>query len=176
MLVAREVPPFGGDTMFANMYAAYEALSPGMQRLLDGLRAVNSSALADVSKTREDRIRDSGGERRAASTSPSTRSCARTRRPGARRCTSTSRTRVRFVDMTEDESRPLLRFLFEHSVRPEFTCRFRWQVGLARAVGQPLRDAQPDQRLPRLHPPDAPHHPRRRRSPLTRPLQALSPA
>ncbi len=52
LLVAREIPPRGGDTEFASMYAAYDALSPGMQRLLDGLRAVNSSALADVSKTR----------------------------------------------------------------------------------------------------------------------------
>src|SRR5207344_3456632 len=60
MLVAREVPPYGGDTMWANMYAAYESLSPGMQRMLDGLRAVNSSAMADVSATREDRLRDSG--------------------------------------------------------------------------------------------------------------------
>ena len=74
---------------------------------------------------------------------------------------------LRFAGMTEDESRPLLQFLFEHSVRPEFTCRFRWQVGLARALGQPVRDAQPDQRLPRPHPPDAPHQPRRRHAPLT---------
>ena len=58
MLIARDVPPFGGDTLFANMYLAYETLSPGMRRLLDGLVAVNSSAKADVTKTREDRIRD----------------------------------------------------------------------------------------------------------------------
>ena len=58
MLVAREVPPYGGETFFANMYLAYETLSAGMRRLLDGLVAVNSSAKADVTKTREDRIRD----------------------------------------------------------------------------------------------------------------------
>src|SRR5580658_10153407 len=58
MLVAREVPPHGGDTLFANMYLAYESLSPGLRRVLDRLVAVNSSAKADVTKTREDRMRD----------------------------------------------------------------------------------------------------------------------
>src|SRR5438477_11813932 len=60
MLVAREVPPQGGDTLFANMYLAYERLSAGLRDLLDGLVAVNSSAKADVTQTREDRIRDHG--------------------------------------------------------------------------------------------------------------------
>jgi taurine dioxygenase len=58
MLIAREVPPYGGDTLFANMYLAWGTLSPGLQRMLDGLIAINSSAKADVTKTREDRLRD----------------------------------------------------------------------------------------------------------------------
>jgi taurine dioxygenase len=128
MLIAREVPPRGGDTMWASMYAAYEALSPGMQRLLDGLRAVNSSALADVSKTREDRIRDTGSadERDFVAEHPVVRTHPETGRKAL--FVNVAHT-ARFADMTEDESRPLLRFLFEHSVRPEFTCRFRWQRG-----------------------------------------------
>ena len=128
MLIAREVPPFGGDTMFSNMYAAYEALSPGMQRLLEGLRAVNSSAMADVSKTREDRIRDSGdrGDREYLSEHPVVRTHPETGRKAL--YVNVAHT-LRFVDMTEDESRPLLRFLFEHSIRPEFTCRFQWRAG-----------------------------------------------
>src|SRR6185295_14759017 len=59
MLIAREVPPHGGDTLFANTYLAYDTLSEGMKRMLDGLIAVNHSAKADVTRTREDRLRDS---------------------------------------------------------------------------------------------------------------------
>jgi taurine dioxygenase len=130
MLVAREVPPHGGDTMWSNMYAAYETLSAGMQRLLENLRALNSSALADVSKTREDRIRDSGdgdgGEREFLSEHPVVRTHPETGRKAL--YVNVAHT-LRFVDMTEEESRPLLRFLFEHSIRPELTCRFQWRAG-----------------------------------------------
>jgi taurine dioxygenase len=129
LLVAREVPPVGGDTMWANMYAAYEALSPAMREVLDGLRAVNSSSLADVSKTREDRIRDGGAEVETSeylAEHPVVRTHPETGRKAL--YVNVAHT-ARFAGMTEEESRPLLRFLFEHSVKPEFTCRFRWQVG-----------------------------------------------
>ena len=129
MLVAREVPPQGGDTLFANMYLAYESLSPGMRRLLDGLVAVNSSAKADTTKTREDRMRDGAN--------PAARKQYVAEHPVVRTHPETGRKALyvngghtlRFKGMTEEESAPLLRFLFAHQARPEFTCRFRWQVG-----------------------------------------------
>jgi taurine dioxygenase len=129
MLVAREVPPYGGDTLFANMYLAYETLSPGMRRMLDGLVGVNSSAKAHVTKTREDRIRDGArpvAQREYVAEHPVVRTHPETGRealyvnPGHT---------VRFKDMTEAESAPLLQYLFAHQQRPEFTCRFRWEVG-----------------------------------------------
>ena len=127
MLLAREVPPFGGDTLFANQYAAYEALSEGMRRLLDGLRAENNSAKANVTRTREDRIRTDGREAQAlVAEHPVVRTHPETRRKAL--YVNSGHT-VRFVGMTEEESRPLLEYLFQHQVRPEFTCRFQWQVG-----------------------------------------------
>jgi alpha-ketoglutarate-dependent taurine dioxygenase len=128
LLVAREIPPRGGDTEFASMYAAYDALSSGMKDLLDGLRAVNSSALADVSKTREDRIRDSGAEsdKEYVSEHPVVRTHPETGRKAL--YVNIAHTE-RFVDMTTDESKPLLQYLFAHSIRPEFTRRFRWEPG-----------------------------------------------
>lgn len=129
MLLAREVPPFGGDTLFANQYLAYEALSPGLQRLLAGLRAINSSAKADVSKTREDRISGAGRDD-ARSTYEAEHPVVRTHPETGRKSlyVNVAHT-VRFAGMTEAESAPLLRFLHEHQVRPEFTCRFGWAVG-----------------------------------------------
>jgi taurine dioxygenase len=121
LLLAREVPPQGGDTLFANQVAAYDALSDGMKRLLDGLRCVNSSAKADTSRTREDRIAEGGrGDHPAVRVHPET---------GRRALYMNSAHTVRFAGMTEDESAPLLRFLHEHQKKEEFTCRFHWQAG-----------------------------------------------
>ena len=129
MLLAREVPPFGGDTLFASQYAAYEALSEGMRKLLAPLRAVSSSAKADVSKTREDRIASDGradARREYVATHPVVRTHPETGRQAL--FVNVAHT-VRFEGMTEEESAPLLQFLYQHQVRPEFTCRFSWRPG-----------------------------------------------
>jgi taurine dioxygenase len=129
MLIAREVPPAGGDTEFANMYMAYETLSDGMRLMLDGLVAVNSSAAADVSRTREDRIKDSAradARKEYHATHPVVRVHPET---GRRALYVNVAHTVAFQGMTAEESAPLLRYLFRHQVRPEFTCRFRWQPG-----------------------------------------------
>jgi taurine dioxygenase len=126
MLIAREVPPYGGDTEFASQYLAYEALSDGMKRLLAGLKAVNSSAKADVSRTREDRIKEQGGEsKELVGIHPVVRTHPETGRKAL--YLNVAHT-VRFDGMTEEESAPLLQYLFRHQVRPEFTCRFAWRV------------------------------------------------
>ncbi|RPH74946.1 MAG: taurine dioxygenase [Candidatus Rokuibacteriota bacterium] len=129
MLVAREVPPAGGDTEFANMYLAYETLSEGMKRLIHGLVAVNSSAAADVSRTREDRLKDSAradARKEYSAAHPVVRVHPET---GRRALYVNVAHTVHFEGMTEEESAPLLQYLYRHQVRPEFTCRFRWRPG-----------------------------------------------
>lgn len=125
MLVAREVPAYGGDTLFASGYAAYDALSPGMKKLLEPLRALNSSSKADKTRTREDK--KPGGERQLLeSEHPVVRTHPET---GRKALYVNGGHTVRFADMTEEESVGLLTYLFEHQVRPEFTCRFSWKPG-----------------------------------------------
>jgi len=129
MLLAREVPPAGGDTLFASMYLAYETLSDGMKRLLAGLRAVNSSAKADASRTREDRIAERGrADARALyeAAHPVVRVHPETGRKAL--YVNVAHT-IRFEGMTEEESAPLLGYLYRHQIRPELTCRFRWRPG-----------------------------------------------
>ena len=128
MLLAREVPPHGGDTLFANQYLAYETLSQGMKTLLESLSAVNSSAKADVSKTREDRIKTDGKSdpREYVAEHPAVRTHPETGRKAL--YVNVAHT-ARFKDMTDEESASLLQFLFQHQVKPEFTCRFQWRVG-----------------------------------------------
>ena len=129
LLLAREVPPAGGDTLFANMYLACETLSDGMRAMLERLTAINSSAKADVSRTREDRVRSSPkdiGERVFEAEHPVLRTHPETGRKAL--YVNVAHTQ-RFGGMTEAESAPLLNYLLGHLTKPEFTCRFRWRPG-----------------------------------------------
>jgi len=129
MLIARVVPPYGGDTMFANMHLAYEALSPGMKRMLEGLVAVNSSALAEASQTREDRLRENANADRAEEYSAE-HPVVRTHPETGRKALYVNPAHtLRFKNMSVEESAPLLHYLFQHAIRPEFTCRFSWSPG-----------------------------------------------
>ncbi len=127
MLYAVEIPPYGGDTLFANQYLAYETLSDGLKQTLAGLVGVNSSTQAEASRTREDRLRELGaavkvlvGKHPVVRTHPET---------GRKALYVNGGHTTHFEGWTEGESRPLLDYLFEHQIRPEFTCRFRWEPG-----------------------------------------------
>ena len=127
MLYAVEIPPYGGDTLFANQYLAYETLSEGLKKTLGSLVAINTSAKAEVSKTREDRLRDAGAELKVlVGGHPVLRTHPETKRKAL--YVNVAHT-TQFKDWTERESEALLAFLFEHQVKPEFTCRFRWEPG-----------------------------------------------
>ncbi|MEO7726221.1 MAG: TauD/TfdA family dioxygenase [Burkholderiales bacterium] len=129
LLLAREVPPAGGDTLFANQYLAFEALSDGLKRTLAGLSAVASSARADVSKTREDRLKTDGrddAKKEYSAEHPVVRTHPETGRKSL--YVNVAHT-ARFQSWSEEDSAPLLNYLFAHQVRPEFTCRFSWQPG-----------------------------------------------
>ena len=127
MLYAVEVPPYGGDTLFADQYRAYDTLSDGLKQVLGGLIGVNSSTKADASKTREERLRSAGAEVKVlVGEHPVVRTHPETARKAL--YVNVGHT-TQFKGWTEDESRPLLEYLWRHQVRPEFTCRFRWEPG-----------------------------------------------
>ncbi|MGD8810798.1 MAG: TauD/TfdA family dioxygenase [Gammaproteobacteria bacterium] len=132
ILYALEVPPAGGDTMFANQYLAYEALSDGMKGMLSEMTAMHDNRIQSnkvaaernaerASKLRVDNQEDEPEcEHPVVITHPDT----------GRKALFVNIIRThRFAGMTEDESRPLIRYLCEHATRPEFTCRFRWRKG-----------------------------------------------
>jgi len=131
-LLAMETPPLGGDTLFANMYLAYEALSEGMKALLDGLLAVNSASLLTRGNrnTRFGYSSIQGQNEAAAESTVAEHPVVRTHPETGRKSIYVDALHTpRFKDMTEEESRPVLDYLFRHAARPEFTCRFAWAPG-----------------------------------------------
>ena len=133
MLYALEVPDAGGDTMFANRRLACEALSDGMKELLERLVGVNSSA-QNYCGGRAKKMKQLDGMKdkfiETSEVSIAEHPAVRTHPETGHKSLHVSRAHtVRFKGMTGAESRPLIAFLFDHAVRPEFTGRLRWEPG-----------------------------------------------
>ncbi len=119
MLYCLKAPPLGGDTAFANQHLACAELSPGLRQALAGLTAEHTAeGLAGIY-----------GEDPAAAPRaehPVIRSHDENGEPALFVCRAFTR---RFVGWTREESRSLLGYLFEHTVRPEFQARHHWRPG-----------------------------------------------
>src|SRR4051812_44914042 len=131
ILYAIDVPPYGGDTLFANQYQAYDTLSDGMKRMLSGMRAVHSDRKvagpqANKNAHRATKVREDADWRETVSAHPVVATHPET---GRKLLYVNASYTVGFEGMTEAESKPLLGYLLEHGHRPEFTCRFRWETG-----------------------------------------------
>jgi len=129
MLQARELPPIGGDTLFANQHLAWDRLSDGLKDTLAGLRIVCVANKSKVAASRSARIAEQGKTADADAmlashpvvrTHPETGRKALYVSPGHAVC---------FEGWTEEESSGLLEFLFRHQISPEFQCRLSWGVG-----------------------------------------------
>ena len=133
VLVARELPQSGGDTLFADMYKAYEALSDGLKETLNNLKAVHSSrhvfgdqgAYAEMDEDLKDRIGNSNAAQQDAVhpviiTHPLS---------GRKALYVNMAFTLRFEGWTPEESQTLLAYLYGHACREEFTTRFEWKDG-----------------------------------------------
>jgi taurine dioxygenase len=131
ILYGIEVPPYGGDTLFANQYLAYETLSPGLQQTLESMRAIHTDRMvagpqANMNVQRSTKVREDANWRETVSIHP----VIRTHPETGRKLLFVNRSyTVGFEGWTEAESKPLLDYLLEHGNRPEFTCRFHWTNG-----------------------------------------------
>ncbi len=131
ILYARETPTCGGDTLWANQQLAYDRLSDGMKDMLDGMIAIHSAGAQYGRNSESSKNRD---KRRSMDTAVTEDAETTIEHPVIRTHPETGRKglyvnpgfTVKFKGMTRRESRPLLKFLYDHGTREEFTCRFRW--------------------------------------------------
>jgi alpha-ketoglutarate-dependent taurine dioxygenase len=140
ILYAKETPDAGGDTMFANMYLAYETLSEPMKGLLKDLRTWNVGdrkklgRTGEIATSREGRY--SGNAKMAAKLRDPGQLETEASHPLVRTHPETGRKALYLSNHTQTldgfrlaEAKPIIEFLAAHAVEPEFTCRFRWNVG-----------------------------------------------
>ena len=129
MLYAKETPVGGGDTLFANMYMAHDSLSEAMQAMLADLKTYNVGSRTRTQRYGADssmgsKVRDPGNQPTEAA-----HPLLRTHPETGRKALYIGSHSQRLDGFSDAESEPLLSYLKAHSVRPEFTCRYRWQPG-----------------------------------------------
>ena len=136
ILCAMEVPNFGGNTLFANQYLAYEMLSDTYKKLLSGMNAIHSAEnmYGDDGEYSSD---DYQSEHSGTKIDSDSRAHKRTVHPIVRTHPETGQKAlyvnepftVGIEGMTDDESEPILRYLVKHAVQPDICCNFRWEKG-----------------------------------------------
>jgi taurine dioxygenase len=131
VLRAVELPPYGGDTCFSNMSAAFDALSPAIREMIDGLKAVHDYRVFAPKLFRTDPAGAADKlEARAKSNPPVEHPVVRTHPESGRRVLFVNRNYTsRIVGLTERENEMLLPYLFDHARDPMFQCRFQWRPG-----------------------------------------------
>jgi taurine dioxygenase len=131
ILRAIEMPPYGGDTLFVSMGAAYEALSEPMRRFLDGLMAVHSSRHVFGVTTLDSEAAKSGRLSNAeAATQDARHPVVITHPLSGRRGLFVNPVFTTHIEgLTAEESTAILAMLYEHCRQPEFQCRVRWREG-----------------------------------------------
>ncbi len=122
MLQIHILPPCGGDTMFSNMYAAYDALSDAMKTFLDGLSATHASE-----HIYRGRYADRGQKDSDIAFPSASHPVVRTHPQTGRKALFVNRTfTTRIKELSEEESSAVLKMLFEHAESIQFQIRFRW--------------------------------------------------
>ncbi len=120
-----EKPSVGGDTMFANMYLAYERLSPRMRAFLDGLEAVHDISLVAGLDQRGPEV---ANEFRRLNP-PVVHPAVRLHSESGRKALYVNERVRNFLGLSEEESKPIVKFLCEHSVQPRHVYRHYWSLG-----------------------------------------------
>ena len=126
---AVELPDYGGDTAFVNMCMVYEALSPGLQQTLSGLKAVHSATrvFGKAAETREVKLNIRENTKLEDAERESLHPVVRTHPRTGRKALFVNRVYTqRFEGWTTEESAPLLAWLYALLDKPEFGCRVRW--------------------------------------------------
>ena len=127
ILYAIELPPKGGDTLFANQTLAYESLDDSIKQRIKDLKAISRSDIGSVAETRADRIKESGKSAdKLVGTHPMVRTHSETRQKSL--YVSPAHT-TEIVGLEQEESNSILEVLFRHQTKEEFIGRQEWRVG-----------------------------------------------